>query len=257
MKVIHWYMKWGELCGSCICCFYKKRQWPALVLCYRVLSWSTSEYPSNTVSLTYYRHWLGLFHTFEKGCHDVNDGIEDTPKQAFPSYGCDPSSVWDSCPQDEGLDAIHNFMGYNDDACLYQWTPGQAEAMRANYDAYRKPSPGRPIASPPVFLYDGIPSTPQSVLLHELWIFSLQGLYNHETGVTCTTSATTGDIDLFMNWDASLQDFLCTSESPDSSEMCSIVVTDESQIETSVFAMVFGTSAASNFTITCTAEAFI
>lgn len=207
-----------------------------------------------------HRHWLGLFHTFEKGCHEVNDGIADTPKQAFPSYGCDPSSVWDSCSQDEGIDAIHNFMGYNDDACLYQWTPGQAEAMRANYDVYRKPNPGRSIASPPVFLYDGIPSTPQSVLLHELWIFSLQGLYTHDEtgGVTCTTSAEAGNVDLFMNWDASLKDFLCTSESSGSSlEMCSIVVEDTSQIETSAFAMVFGVTAASNFTITCTAERLV
>lgn len=41
-------------------------------------------------------HWLGLFHTFQGGCSEVNDDVADTPAAALPSYGCPPPTQ-DSC----------------------------------------------------------------------------------------------------------------------------------------------------------------
>ena len=74
-------------------------------------------------------HYLGLWHTFEGGfeCdHPNNDGcyygdrVLDTPPQKFCHFGecdCDGKKC-DTCLEDELADPVHNYMGYNDDACL-------------------------------------------------------------------------------------------------------------------------------------------
>ncbi|PAP77786.1 M43 family zinc metalloprotease [Rubrivirga marina] len=80
-------------------------------------------------------HWLGLYHTFSGGCTASNDGVEDTPQQLRGTSGC-PSPPPDSCPTDPGLDPIHNYMDYSDDACMTEFTGGQrtrADAMVATY----------------------------------------------------------------------------------------------------------------------------
>ena len=196
------------------------------------------------------RHWLGLFHTFEKGCHEVNDGIDDTPQQAFPIFGCSPDDIWDSCPRDGATPSIHNFMGYNDDICLYQWTPGQVAAMLANYDAYRVPEEKRSLDSPPILLERGLASDPpRSILLQDLWVYSLAGIFDATMEVSCNATASTGDIDLFLNWDGSLDHFECVSDSPYSNETCSMVNTNT--IQTSAFAMIFGATTATDMVGTC------
>ena len=81
-------------------------------------------------------HWLGLYHTFQGGCF-TGDEVDDTPPEKRPSYGC-PAVAPDSCPNDEGLDPIHNFMDYSDDVCLTDFSHGQAERIHDSFESYRQ-----------------------------------------------------------------------------------------------------------------------
>jgi hypothetical protein len=92
-------------------------------------------------------HWLGLYHTFHEGC-DVGDLVDDTPAEAEPSSGCPIGR--DTCPS-PGLDPIENFMDYSDDACLNQFTTGQATRMYNQWDIYRAgnlPATSKPSTKP-------------------------------------------------------------------------------------------------------------
>ena len=59
-------------------------------------------------------HYFGLYHTFEGGCSDKGDGIEDTPRESNPGGDTvtDCAVQKDTCEQD-GVDPIHDFMDYS------------------------------------------------------------------------------------------------------------------------------------------------
>ncbi|WP_307845240.1 zinc metalloprotease [Planomonospora sp. ID67723] len=80
-------------------------------------------------------HWLGLLHTFENGCRAPGDAIADTPPEAHPTVGCPAGK--DTCPGN-GPDPIHNFMDYSHDACMSEFTGGQALRMQESWVAYRE-----------------------------------------------------------------------------------------------------------------------
>ncbi|CAI9629993.1 unnamed protein product [Alternaria burnsii] len=82
-------------------------------------------------------HWCGLYHVFNFGCAVSYDYVADTPNQQAPdvSGGCDIGR--DSCPDQPGLDSIHNYMSYSDDYCRYEFTPGQIQRMREQMAKFR------------------------------------------------------------------------------------------------------------------------
>ncbi|KAJ4391149.1 hypothetical protein N0V93_004765 [Gnomoniopsis smithogilvyi] len=82
-------------------------------------------------------HWLGLNHTFTGGCSGDGDFVSDTPAHAL-IYDCPTGS--DTCPTVPGLDPIHNFMGYTNDTCTSEFTPGQKDRMLNTFYNFRRRS---------------------------------------------------------------------------------------------------------------------
>lgn len=79
-------------------------------------------------------HWVGLYNTFQGGCSAPGDYVDDTPPEAYPSWGCPAER--DSCPSG-GLDPIHNYMDNSEDRCRNQFTQGQATRLSQQLRQYR------------------------------------------------------------------------------------------------------------------------
>ncbi|KAG5644583.1 hypothetical protein DXG03_008157 [Asterophora parasitica] len=79
-------------------------------------------------------HWVGLYHTFQGGCVSPGDSVDDTPYEASPASGCPAGR--DTCPA-AGVDPIHNYMDYSDDACMTEFTPGQTARIKSQLATYR------------------------------------------------------------------------------------------------------------------------
>ncbi|KAG9601129.1 hypothetical protein KCU77_g282, partial [Aureobasidium melanogenum] len=83
-------------------------------------------------------HWMGLLHTFEGySCTGSGDFIADTPMQSTSTDGCPSKPPKDSCPTVAGVDAIHNYMDYSDDACYTDFTLDQNKRMSNMWATYR------------------------------------------------------------------------------------------------------------------------
>ena len=80
-------------------------------------------------------HWLNLAHTFDGGCKEPGDYVDDTPAMSVPTSGCPEGK--DSCPDMPGLDPIHNYMDYSYDTCYTEFTPGQTQRAQDAWLYYR------------------------------------------------------------------------------------------------------------------------
>ena len=80
-------------------------------------------------------HYLGLHHTFQKGCDEVNDYVPDTPAQR-KSFARRCPRKRDSCRKMPGLDPVTNFMGYGE-SCFEEFTYGQEIRMHYAMMTYR------------------------------------------------------------------------------------------------------------------------
>ncbi len=76
-------------------------------------------------------HFVGLYHTFQNGCTPPGDSVDDTNYEASPFFGCGSRTTCGS------PDPIENFMDYTDDACMFEFTPGQQERAYVQMAAFR------------------------------------------------------------------------------------------------------------------------
>jgi hypothetical protein len=87
-------------------------------------------------------HWLGLYHTFQDGCHGNGDEVADTPSHSGPNYGKPPDEgqPHNLCPTaPNGAHCpIHNYMNYVDDDWMNVFTAGQRERIWAQIGMFRQ-----------------------------------------------------------------------------------------------------------------------
>lgn len=97
----------------------------------------------------------------------------------------------------------------------------------------------------PVFvLSDGDVAGPFHVKLHEYKFFEL--FVPKPSFVTCSTTGLDGDLDLYMNYDGSASNHICSSETYSSNENCTI-----GRRSGKTYAYVYGNAPNTNFNITC------
>lgn len=90
-------------------------------------------------------HYFGLDHPFTGGCppaascHTNGDLICDTNPQSTATFGCPGSRTTCGSPA-----AIHNYMDYTDDPCIWEFTPEQVNRMRCTVEHWRPDLPFLP-----------------------------------------------------------------------------------------------------------------
>jgi len=72
-------------------------------------------------------HWLNLRHIWGDGNCSLDDFVEDTPISDGPNFGC-PGYPTIRCNSN---DMTMNYMDYVDDNCMYMFSQGQRDRMRA------------------------------------------------------------------------------------------------------------------------------
>jgi hypothetical protein len=72
-------------------------------------------------------HYLNLRHIWGDGRCKQDDFVADTPSSDGPNYGC-PAYPTVNCRSN---DMTMNYMDYSNDACMYMFSEGQKERMRA------------------------------------------------------------------------------------------------------------------------------
>ncbi|MDO1502033.1 zinc metalloprotease [Winogradskyella maritima] len=80
-------------------------------------------------------HWLNLRHIWGDGRCRQDDFVADTPSSDGPNYGC-PSYPTVNC---KTPDMTMNYMDYVNDACMYMFTDGQRNRMRALFQTSTSP----------------------------------------------------------------------------------------------------------------------
>ncbi|HAP02409.1 MAG TPA: hypothetical protein DCQ93_10880 [Bacteroidetes bacterium] len=88
-------------------------------------------------------HWLNLIHVWgDEDCCNADDGCDDTPLQAKPTYKCQefPFTSLSSCnnqPCNTVGDMFMNYMDYTVDSCMNIFSNDQRTQMLAAFNSFR------------------------------------------------------------------------------------------------------------------------
>jgi len=87
-------------------------------------------------------HYMGLYHTFERGCTTPGDEVDDThPEMEYyankDAWTPACTNAVDTCTADALSDPIHNYMTYRSDGCRTEFTPDQADRMWEQVEQFR------------------------------------------------------------------------------------------------------------------------
>lgn len=78
-------------------------------------------------------HWLNLRHIWgDATCG--NDGVDDTPFHTKYNFGCPAFPQKNQCASGE-IEMTMNYMDYTDDKCMYMFSNGQKDRMKALFSA--------------------------------------------------------------------------------------------------------------------------
>jgi hypothetical protein len=74
-------------------------------------------------------HWMNLRHIWGDA-YCGNDQVGDTPEATIYNFGCPSFPKYNSCRSHE-IEMTMNYMDYTNDACMFMFTSGQRDRMKA------------------------------------------------------------------------------------------------------------------------------
>jgi len=116
---------------------------------------ATSPYDLGRTATHEVGHWLNLYHIWGDS-YCGNDYVSDTPKHEESNYGCPSYPHASSCSGTGSTgEMFMNYMDYTNDACMFMFSTGQKNRMRATLNGSRSSllsSLGCQVVYPPIIL---------------------------------------------------------------------------------------------------------
>ena len=116
---------------------------------------ATSPYDLGRTATHEVGHWLNLYHIWGDS-YCGNDYVSDTPKHEESNYGCPSYPHASSCSgTGSSGEMFMNYMDYTNDACMFMFSTGQKNRMRATLNGSRSSllsSLGCQVVYPPILL---------------------------------------------------------------------------------------------------------
>jgi len=116
---------------------------------------ATSPYDLGRTATHEVGHWLNLYHIWGDS-YCGSDYVSDTPKHEDSNYGCPSYPQASSCSgTGSSGEMFMNYMDYTNDACMFMFSTGQKNRMRATLNGSRSSllsSLGCQVVYPPIIL---------------------------------------------------------------------------------------------------------
>ena len=172
-------------------------------------------------------HYLNLRHIWGDGGCGVDDFVSDTPVQGQSHGGCPAFPDTNTCDEGAGdePDMHMNYMDYVYDQCMYMFTTGQKDRMRAIFETGgpRAAMAGNDTGGPGTGNETCATQGPEDVG-RQAYVYYSVTVPTGATSLSVSTSGSSGDADLYVKYGSqpTVGDADCASESSSSNESCFI-----------------------------------